>query len=94
MRVVLVRSLPSPNPISESHEAQSFATTVLELEPCWMDRAVQVPQRILVLQEGIQRVIQGIMKSLGPIVGGIKLAKYMGKFKGFPGKIVQCLGWE
>ena len=42
-----------PNPISASHEAQSFATTMLEMEPCWMDRAVQVPQRILVLQEGI-----------------------------------------
>ena len=65
-----------PNPISASHEAQSFATTMLELEPCWMDRAVQVPQRILVLQEGI---LQGRYKKKhgNPwdlLLGGIKLA--------------------
>ena len=29
-------------------QAESFARTALELEPVWMDRAVQVPQRVLV----------------------------------------------
>ena len=67
MRVVWFAPCHFPsNPISASHEAQSFATTMLELEPCWMDRAVQVPQRILVLQEDI---LQGWYKKIMEILG-------------------------
>lgn len=32
---------------ASSHEAERFAASVLEGQPCWMDRAVQVPQRSL-----------------------------------------------
>jgi len=41
----IMRDMPKMNFFLPWQEAQSFATTVLELEPCWMDRAVQVPQR-------------------------------------------------
>ena len=54
-------------------QAQSFATTVLELEPCWMDRAVQVPQRILVIGILGDASNHEIMKKWDPFFFGIKL---------------------
>ena len=85
MRVVWFAGTLPLSPISASHEAQSFATTMLELEPCWMDRAVQVPQRILVLQEGILQGWYKIMEILHTYCWGDQTCnKYMGKFPGFP----------
>ncbi len=67
------------------HEAQSFATTVLELEPCWMDRAVQVPQRILVIGILGDASNHEIMKNGTHFFwGGSNLMQIYGKFEGFP----------
>ena len=37
-----MREMPSDSLLLPWQEAQRFAETVLRLEPCWMDRAVQM----------------------------------------------------
>eukprot|EP00435_Cladocopium_sp_Y103_P021317 s555_g5.t1 len=41
----IMKDMPKTNFFLPWQEAQSFAQTALQLEPVWMDRAVQVPQR-------------------------------------------------
>lgn len=41
----IMKDMPKTNFFLPWQEAESFARTALELEPVWMDRAVQVPQR-------------------------------------------------